>query len=408
MTDGILFSVNVRCTQNDMIIRYHPRKAFQGKIYTDNHADECSAVGYNNGPTFLILPIGSPIKEQRCGISRAFDYETPNRTLIFTYVIIQNNPQVMMQSDRYIKVGCVSRFNRSSGSGMLDFDASKDYDDSGSLMINDGGDIPKLSVFILDAVDNTPVKHAKIGQILKFVISMESHTDSFDLRALNLTASSELDNVELIGKSGCPLNSAIFPALQQETTHSLRKLVSEFKAFKFSSSSQVKFNVSIQFCVKACKPNNCGRGIVSFGRRKRQTEFEEIVNKQIEPVVFPDDEAEASTLARIIFPDDDEMSDTTESYSVLEPVKFPGPVNEKLVTLPGVRVDVFGNPQGIQQYLGGINEIPDDVFKSKSSSQGNVVTVLLEVTLNVSETELNDQVYVAGLGWLEISHNFIN
>jgi hypothetical protein len=123
MNELLLLSrtVNVRCTQNEMIIRYQPRQYFQGRIYTENHADECGTIGSNFGPTFLTLPLGSSVKEQRCGIHRAFDYETPNRTLVFTYIIIQTNPLVMMQSDRYIKVGCISRFNRTSGSGLPDY-----------------------------------------------------------------------------------------------------------------------------------------------------------------------------------------------------------------------------------------------------------------------------------------------
>lgn len=395
-----------------MIIRYHPRQFFQGRIYTENHADECGAPGSNYGPTFLTLPIGTPLKEQRCGINRAFDYESPNRTLVFTYIIIQSNPLVMMQSDRYIKVGCISRFNRTSASGMPDFVSletsmefgSKDYDGSGSLLIDDGGDVPKLSVFILDPIEDTLVKEARIGQILKFVIQMESHTDNYDLRAINLTATSEYDRLELIGSTGCPKNAAIFPALQHESTSNSRQLVTKFKAFKFASSSQLKISVAIQFCFKACKPINCGYGIVSHGRKKRETAS--IVNSGIAPVVYPDQIVQSSTLGRIIFPDD------TTVPPPPGPIKFPGPVNEKFTNIPGVRVDAFGNPQGIQQYLGGIkeeeNEVADDVDLKARRNKEKIMTVPLDITLKVVEPEVNgtdrliigdsDQIYVASLG----------
>lgn len=405
-----------------MIIRYHPRQFFQGRIYTENHADECAVSGSNYGPTFLTLPIGSDLKEQRCGIKRAFDYESPNRTLIFTYIIIQNNPLVMMQSDRYIKVGCISRFNRTSTSGMpevvsletsMEF-GNKDYDGSGSLLIDHGGDVPKLNVFILDPVDDTPIKEARIGQILKFVISMESHVDHYDLRAINLTATSEYDRLELIGPTGCPKNAAIFPALQHEATGTSKQLSTKFKAFKFASSSQLKFSVAIQFCYKTCKPINCGYGIVSHGRKKRDIESASIVTSGvINPVKFPDQVVQASTLGRIIFPDD--LATTTQAP--LGPIKFPGPVNEKLTTVEqsqvGMRVDPFGNPIGMQQYLGGIkeedNEVPDEnVIDLKFSSSDKIVTVPLDVTLQVIEPLANgtdrlvigdsDQIYVAGLG----------
>lgn len=258
-----------------------------------------------------------------------------------------------MQSDRYIKVGCITRFNRTSASGVPEFVSletsmefgSKDYDGSGSLVIDDGGDIPKLNVIIMDPFEDMPVKEARIGQILKLVISMESHHDNYDLKAVNLTATSEYDRVELIGPTGCPKNAAIFPALQHETTSASRQLVTKFKAFKFASSSQLKFSVSIQFCYKVCKPINCGYGIVSHGRKKRQAESAPIVNSGIGPVVFPDQVVQSSTLGRIIFPEDDLDEATTPG-----PIKFPEPVMEELArppqNIPGVRIDAFGNPQG--------------------------------------------------------------
>lgn len=391
-----------------MIIRYQPRQFFQGRIYTENHAEECGVSGSNHGPTFLTLPIGSALKEHRCGIGRAFDYETPNRTLIYAYIIIQNNPLVMMQSDRYIKVGCISRFNRTSESGVPDFVSletsmefgNKDYDGAGSLLIDDGGDVPKLNMYILDPFEDMPIKEARIGQILKLVISMESHFENYDLRAINLTASSEHDRLELIEPSGCPKNAAIFPALQHETTATSRRLVTKFKAFKFVSSSQLKLSVAIQFCYKTCKPINCGYGIISHGRKRRQAQPAAIINS--------DSMIQSSTLGKIIFPDE-----TTSSTPA--PIKFPGPVNEKIVVggqnLPGVRVDSFGNPQGIQSYLGGMNEdneVEEDKENLKSRNRNKIMTVPLVIVLNVVEPEVNgtdrlvigetDKIYVAGLG----------
>jgi hypothetical protein len=406
-----------------MIIRYRPRQFFQGRLYTENHADECGVSGSNYGPTFLTLPIGSPFKEQRCGIIRAFDYESLNRTLIFTYIIIQNNPLVMMQSDRYIKVGCISRFNRTSASGLPDFVSletsmefgNKDYDGSGSLLIDDGGDVPNLNVYILNPIDDTPIKEAKIGQILKLVIAMDSQVANYDLRAINLTATSEYDRLELIGPTGCPKNPAIFPALQHESTSTSRLLVTKFKAFKFASSPLLRFSVAVQFCYGNCKPINCGYGIISHGKRKRDTSSASIVNSGLKPVVFPDQMVEASTLGRIIFPDEDEEMTTTDTP--MNPVIFPGIVNDKLVSnqkqLPGIRVDPFGNPQGVQQYFGSLkdeeNEVPEDERDLKSRNNEKIVTIPLDVTLSVIESDVNgtdrlvigensDQIYVAGLG----------
>lgn len=453
--------MNVRCTQNEMIIRYQPRQYFQGRIYTEHHADECGTSGINFGPTFLTLPIGSSTKEQRCGIHRAFDFETPNRTLVFTYIIIQSNPLVMLQSDRYIKVGCISRYNRTSGSGVpdtvsleasVDFSGDKDYDGLGSLVLDDGGDIPHLSMYILDPVEDLPIKEARIGQVLKFVISMDSQINDYDLRAINMTATSDHDRLELIGSKGCPKNAAIFPAFQHETTPSAKRLVTKFKAFKFARSSQIRFNVMIQFCYKTCKPVNCGYGVVSYGKKRRRR-----AAKPLEVI-------ESSTFGRIIFPDElsdvesrddsgngnkneDDQSfnddvevfnpstlttitttaenpttilsqssfddDQTEKLSpgpIKFPTKFPGPVSyERIVQpSPGVRLDNFGNPQGIQQYVSdGSRTADNEVTKSLSEK---IITVPLDITIKIIDSGVyengtdrlivgdNDKINVAGLG----------
>jgi hypothetical protein len=419
-----------------MIIRYQPRQYFQGRIYTENHADECGTLGANFGPTFLTLPLGSSTKEQRCGIHRAFDYETPNRTLVFTYIIIQTNPLVMMQSDRYIKVGCISRLNRTSGSGIPDFvsvEASmefnnKDYDGLGSMLIDHGGDIPKISVYVLDPLEDIPIKEAKIGQVLKLVIAMESQIADYDLRAINMTASTSLnDKLDLIGPTGCPKSSALFPAFQHETTPTSKRLVTKFKAFKFASSSQIRFNVMIQFCHKTCKPVNCGFGVVSYGKRRRREA------KPLEVI-------ESSTLGRVIFPDElkvearnEEENDGGENFNdevevflttttiasspeqdfegkTLGPIKFPGPVNYekmKMEQSTGIRIDNFGNPQGIQQYLNDGKISDNEIAESKNIDK--IVTIPLDITIQIIDTEENenndrliigdnDKVYVAGLG----------
>lgn len=409
--------VNVRCTHDQMIIRYNPRQYFQGRIYTENHPEECGVSGTNHGPTFLTLPIGTELKEKRCGVARAFDFESLNRTLIYVYVIIQNNPLVMMQSDRYIKVGCISKFNRvGNEDGVPDYVSletsmefnGKDYDGSGSLVIDGGGDVPKLRVFILDPIDNVKIKEARIGQMLKFVISMDSHYETYDLRAINLTATSENERLELLSPTGCPTNSAIFPALQHESTEHSHRLYSKFKAFKFASSAQIKFSVSIQFCHKSCRPVNCGYGMVSHGRKRRDMKANIVTNpptaQPMSKIIFPDEASSTATtpLDPIKFP-----SSTT--VKPMEPIKFPN--QEKLVggsiavenIYKGFKQDAYGYPQGIQNYFSGVR-IDDNEVNLKPK----IITIPLDITISVLESDINgtdrlvvgdnDQILVAGLG----------
>ena len=56
-----------------------------------------------------------------------------------------------------------------------------------------------------------------------------------------------------------------------EKINGSQNLQGTFEAFKFSETSLVRFQVNVQFCVGDCKPSVCGDGIVSLGRKKRET-----------------------------------------------------------------------------------------------------------------------------------------
>lgn len=312
-----------------MIVRYKPRQLFQGLMYTENHRDECGVSGTNYGPTFLTLGIGNEMTEKRCGINRAFDYESLNRTLIYTHIIIQNNPLVMMQSDRYIKVGCISKFNRFGSDNMpniVSFETSMEFNrnnhiDSNAFIIDTGGDVPKVKVLIIDSIDKKPVQEARIGQELQFLILMESYYDRYDLNPFHLTVTSETDELVLIS-FGCSAKTAIFPAFQKEITPNSKQLSTTFKAFKFASSAQIKFRVSVQFCLKACRPVVCKDGTVSHDRKTRESEFKtsKIVNNSVQSKI-------PQNLSRIIFPDE------AAPPPVIDAVKFPAPTKQKVVDI---------------------------------------------------------------------------
>ena len=64
-----------------------------------------------------------------------------------------------------------------------------------------------------------------------------------------------------------------------------QNLQGSFEAFKFSTTSLVRFQVSVKFCVGECLPVNCDDGVVSFGRRRRR----ETGVKEEENVIIYDD-----------------------------------------------------------------------------------------------------------------------
>ncbi|XP_036346472.1 uncharacterized protein LOC118755754 [Rhagoletis pomonella] len=100
--------VQVLCTQDEMAIKYTPKDWFYGKMYASMHSKQCMVQGNGTSSTVLRLPIGTEVKENRCGILRAYEVtKAYQRIFISALIVIQNNRNVQTQGDRLIKVGCI-------------------------------------------------------------------------------------------------------------------------------------------------------------------------------------------------------------------------------------------------------------------------------------------------------------
>ncbi|XP_036224675.2 uncharacterized protein [Bactrocera oleae] len=290
--------VQVLCTQDEMAIKYTPKDWFHGKMYVNMHSKHCMAQGNGTKSTVLRLPIGTEVKENRCGILRAYEVtKAYQRTFISALVVIQNNPNVQTQGDRLIKVGCIM-----SNSTMREDGLKKDGNDEdeldgedvpnaialesslefaqhtlpneGSLLFNstDVPLLPKVTLQIVDLSHQHETNDVQIGQNLELQIIAEysPHQQQLvnyvlpplpDFRATSLIAKTQ-DNqnfVKLIDERGCPVDVTVFPALERIRSTTQNKLRARFHAFKFAGSSLVNFDVKIRFCMQRCPEDNCYR-----------------------------------------------------------------------------------------------------------------------------------------------------
>ena len=112
------------------------------------------------------------------------------------------------------------------------------------------------------------ISGTRLGEKLFLRIEMEQGA-LFGIFARNLRAISgdNVDSIQLLDERGCPTDPLIFSGLSK--LDGSQDLQGTFEAFKFSESSVVRFQVSVQFCVGDCQPVNCDDGKESFGRRKR-------------------------------------------------------------------------------------------------------------------------------------------
>ena len=176
----------------------------------------------------------------------------------------------------------------------------------------------------------------------------------FGIFARNLKAISgdNEDEIELLDSRGCPTDPIIFPGLQ--LLPNKRDLQGSFEAFKFSDTSIVRFQVNVQFCVEQCNPVQCGEGLESFGRRRREADVttgSPITTKVPEPYA-----------SRLVF----------DRNLGQEVISGDSQLSKEIIVDSGTKIDSFRDPRS-QEDLG--------VFVKGDYSEGEVVCTTWPVVI---------------------------
>ena len=85
--------------------------------------------------------------------------------------------------------------------------------------------------------------------------SLKDHRDIWAGHLVAMTENAE-DSIVLLDDRGCPTNLNVFPALTKISNNNTIKLIATFQAFKFSSSTVMRFSVILQFCSQKCEKVN--------------------------------------------------------------------------------------------------------------------------------------------------------
>lgn len=273
-----------------MIVRYVPVQYFVGRLYVNARSEKnCSWQGNGKEFTILHIPIGDEIRENSCGIVRAYQISNStttgyNRTLISTVIVIQNHPSVQSQGDRLIKVGCILNGNN-GGLGMgsdrtnrVLIDREVEVKDTNTPLDSELHLKPTLKLIDLD--NNIETNRVQVGQNMELRIFYKE-TIPYDFKVVNLKAMSDNgQEIMLVDNNGCPVDADIFPGLTQQPINGIPNLFGRFMAFKFSGSSEVKFEMTVRNCYRACPSIVCPT-TTSNTRSRRSPQ------QQLNPVQFP-------------------------------------------------------------------------------------------------------------------------
>nr|XP_040567250.1 uncharacterized protein LOC121116996 isoform X1 [Lepeophtheirus salmonis] len=285
--------VKVECTPSDMLVNLAFGAEFNGRIYATGNPQACFELGTGQSEMILKIPISS-----QCGTVQ----QNPGRYV--NHVVIQENPVIMQDTDKTVRVECAFTaedqtvsFRPTAGvGGRLEsgggISVTVPFQPTGTNIVTNTAPTPGVRMRVIRRNGET-ASMVGLGENLQLRIEIDRDS-AFGLFARKLEA--KTDNGELmnlIDEDGCPINEIIFPALELEG--GTRALYANFKAFRFPSTPIVNFIATVQFCQDLCKPMPCSGGSESFGkRRKRSTQDE---NNKEERSFFPiTDEAEGHSV----------------------------------------------------------------------------------------------------------------
>eukprot|EP00095_Tigriopus_kingsejongensis_P000115 maker-scaffold983_size73474-snap-gene-0.8 protein:Tk00115 transcript:maker-scaffold983_size73474-snap-gene-0.8-mRNA-1 annotation:"PREDICTED: uncharacterized protein LOC100909276" len=260
-------TVQVECTPSDMLVRLSLARDFNGRIYATGNPQACFELGNGQSDMTLRIPLGS-----ECGTVQQ------NRGRYVNHVVIQENPVIMQETDKTVRVECAFTADdqtvsfkptagmdgrQDSGGGIS---VTVPFQPTGTNIVTNTAPTPGVRMRVVRRNGET-ANMVGLGEDLQLRIEIDQES-AFGLFARRLEA--RTDNGELmnlIDESGCPVNELIFPSLQLEP--STRALFTDFKAFRFPSTPIVNFVATVQFCQEVCEPMECPGNLNSYGRRRR-------------------------------------------------------------------------------------------------------------------------------------------
>ncbi|XP_069693489.1 uncharacterized protein [Periplaneta americana] len=276
---GSCSNVRVDCTQADMLITFLFGAPFEGRVYSTGNPQACFEMGNGQSQIVLRIPMGT-----QCGTVQQ------GRGRYVNHVVIQQNPVIMQETDKTVRVEC--SFDASdqtvsyAPSGTRDqegggISVSAPFRPSGTNIVTNTAPTPNVRMRIVTR-SSQEASVVGLGEELKLKIEIDP-SSAFGIFVRNLEA--RTDNGELltlIDNVGCPRDPSIFPALQVE--RGTRDLCADFKAFRFPSTATVNFVATVQFCQDICEPIRCSNGVHSYGRRRRSTDNATLIIEEQEDI----------------------------------------------------------------------------------------------------------------------------
>jgi hypothetical protein len=333
-----------------MTVTLNTEEPFGGRLFAQKSTSprQCESRGNGRSETSLTF-LFEDEAAARCGVERKEEGVYSNT------VVVQHHPVIQRKGDRAVQLFCF--FETGDKLVTNSYDVLADTIDGGidsstpSSVVNATAPSPGVRLRITTSTGED-ISGTRLGEKLFLRIEMDQES-IFGIFARNLKAISgdNEDEIELLDSRGCPTDPIIFPGLQ--LLPNSRDLQGNFEAFKFSDTSIVRFQVNVQFCVEQCNPVQCGEGIESFGRRRREADS---------TTVAPTTKVPEPYASRLVF--DQNLGQ--------EVISGDSQLSKEIIVDSGTKIDSFRDPRS-QEDLG--------VFVKGDYSEGEVVCTTWPVVI---------------------------
>merc|ERR1719270_1598819 len=252
-----------------MVVSLNTVEPFSGLLFSQSGGKNCQTRGSQRTTTELEI-FFRDTDVDRCGLERELD---GSYSLV---VVVQTHPVIQRAGDKAYQVFCYFDTQDKVITNGYDVISETGVGPDGvvtppttpSSILNNTAPAPGVRLRITTG-SGEDISGTRLGEKLFLRIEIDK-ASIYGIFAKNLRAISpaDEDEIELLDGRGCPTDPVIFPGL--EKVPGSEDLQGSFEAFKFSDTSVVKFQVNVAFCVGGCNPVNCGDGLVSYGRKKRE------------------------------------------------------------------------------------------------------------------------------------------
>ncbi|XP_051170465.1 uncharacterized protein LOC127287511 isoform X2 [Leptopilina boulardi] len=270
--------VTQTCSEDGMEFTLRTPEGFTGRIYTYGYYDRCFFRG--SGGTINVLRISGTQGYPDCGTQRYGDAMT-------NIVVVQFSDYVQTAKDKRFNLTCLFR-------GPDETVVTSDYIGAG----RSGAPIPieylpaentlNNRVRLLILYQGRPTTTIAVGDPLTFRLeAQDGSVYPADIFATNVVARDPYSgrSVQLIDRYGCPVDNFVFPGLDRLRDGD--SLEARFNAFKIPESNFLVFEATVRTCSNGCQPAYCssssgaGRNEPSFGRKRRDLDSKNTINKNI-------------------------------------------------------------------------------------------------------------------------------